>query len=103
MNSMITSVLDKIESAWIRLDWREYVDRLKLTPEQIESVIETIDTFKRNRKAKDLIIFKYRQMPAYVCVVREEFGELLDWFYAECIKRESYEICQKIVDIKKVI
>ena len=100
---MITSVLDKIESAWIRLDWSDYVDRLKLNPEQIESIVDTLDTFKRNRKAKDLIIFKYRQMPAYVCVLREEFGELLDWCYTECIKRESYEICQKIVELKKVI
>jgi len=98
---MITSVLKKIESGWVRLDWSDYMDRLNLTDDQLDTIVNTLDNFKRNRKAKDLVICKYRYLPAYVCVEKREFPKLLDWICSESIHRESYEICQKIMRIKK--
>ena len=98
---MITSVLKKIESGWIRLDWSEYIDRLVLSVDDMETIVDLIDNFKKNRKAKDIVICKYRFLPAYVCVEKREFGKLLDWICTESIRRESYETCQRIMEIKK--
>jgi hypothetical protein len=98
---MITSVLKKIESGWIRLDWAEYIHRLKLSGDDLETIVDLVDNFKRNRKAKDIVITKYRFLPGYVCVVKPEFGKLLDWIYEECIKREKYETCGRILEVKK--
>ncbi len=98
---MITSVLKKIESGWIRLDWQDYIDKLPLTDSDLETVVDLIDNFKLNRKAKDIAICKYRFLPGYVCVVKAEFGKLLDWICSESIRRERYETCQRIMEIKK--
>jgi hypothetical protein len=98
---MITSVLKKIESGWIRLDWAEYIQRLKLSDDDLETIVDLVDNFKRNRKAKDIVVAKYRFLPGYICVIKPEFGELLNWIYEESIRRERYETCQRILEVKK--
>lgn len=98
---MITTVLKKIESGWIRLDWSDYIDRLNLSQSDLETIVDLVNNFKRNRKAKDIVICKYRYLPAYVCVEKREFGKLLDWICTESIRREWYETCQRIMVIKK--
>ena len=100
---MITSVLKKIESGWIRLDWHDYIQKLKLSDDELETIVDLIDNFKKNRKAKDIVICKYRFLPAYICVLKSEFGQLLEWINQECIRRERYETCGRILEIKKSI
>lgn len=97
---MMTSVLKKIESGWVRIDWSETIDRLNLSQSDLETIVDLIDNFKKNRKAKDLVICKYRYLPAYVCVEKKEFGKLLDWICSESIRKEWYETCQRIMEIK---
>jgi len=97
---MNTTVLKKIESAWVRLDWSEWISRMPLSDKDLWQMLDIIDNFKTNKRAKELALCKFRFMPAYVCVVREEYGAFLDWIYAEFIKREMYESCQKVLDIK---
>jgi hypothetical protein len=98
---MITSVLKKIESGWVRLDWRDYIGKVKLTDDDLETIVDLVDNFKANRKAKDIVICKYQFLPAYVCVIKEDFGKLLDWICEESIRRERYETCSRIMGIKK--
>ena len=98
---MITTVLKKIESGWVRLDWSDYIDRLNLSQSDLETIVDLINNFKRNRKAKDIVICKYRFLPAYICVVKSDFTKLLDWICSEAIRREWYETCQRIMEIKK--
>lgn len=98
---MITSVLKKIESGWIRLDWADYINLIRLTTNELETIVDLINNFKRNRKAKDIVICKYRYLPVYICVVKKSFPDLLNWIYTESIRRESYETCQRIMEIKK--
>ena len=98
---MITSVLKKIESGWIRLNWSDYIDRLNLSQSDLETIIDLINNFKRNRKAKDIVICKYRFLPAYICVEKSEFNRLLDWINRKAISNEWYETCQRIMVIKK--
>jgi hypothetical protein len=98
---MITTVLKKIESGWVRLDWSDYIDRLNLSQSDLETIVDLINNFKRNRKAKDIVICKYRYLPAYVCVEKGDFVRLLDWICSESIRREWYETCQRIMVIKK--
>lgn len=97
---MITSVLKKIESGWIRLDWSEWIDRARLSDDDLDTIVDLIDNFKRNRKAKDIVICKYRFLPAYICVEKKQFADLLDWICSESIRRERYETCQRIMEIK---
>lgn len=97
---MNTTVLKKIESAWVRLDWSEWVRRMPLSNKDLEQMLDIVDNFKTNRRAKELALCKFRFMPAYVCVLRTEFKLFLEWLYSECIKREMYEECQRIMDIR---
>ena len=98
---MMTSVLKKIESGWVRVDWSEAVDHLNLSQSELDTIVDLVNNFKRNRRAKDIVICKYKYLPAYVCVEKKEFGRLLDWICSESIRKEWYETCQRIMDIKK--
>ena len=98
---MNTSVLQKIETGWVRVDWSDVIDRLKLAQADFDTILDLINNFKQNRRAKDIVICKYSDIPAYVCVGKSEFSSLLDWIYETSIRFEWYELCGKIVEIKK--
>lgn len=94
-------VLDKIESTWIKYDWKEVVDRIQFTDDQLDTFVGMIDNFKSNRSAKELALCKYQILPAYVTIVKSQYEEFLDWIYGMCISRELYELCKRIVELKK--
>jgi hypothetical protein len=94
-------VLDKIEIAWIKYDWKEVINRVSFSNDEIDTLIGMIDNFKSNRGAKELALFKYRQLPVYATIVKSEYGELLDWLYSTCIDKEMYEHCKRIIELKK--
>ena len=97
---MNTSVLAKIESGWINLHWKDYIDKLKLSNDEMDSLLGVIGAFKSNRRAKELAVIKYRYLPAYITVKRNEYVEFLDWVYNELVKREMYEHCTILLEIK---
>lgn len=98
---MNIKALNKLESAWLRLDWREWlVDRI-LSSKELMELVDIVDVFKTNRQTKDLVIAKLKFHPAYVCVSREEYVEFLDWICNRCIESELYECCAKTQRIKE--
>jgi hypothetical protein len=98
---MNITVLNKIESGWVKLDWSEWIDRLTLSDKDLETIIDTIDNFKRNRRARELVLCKFKYLSAYVTVERNEYGALLDKICGILISRELYEGCQRIMKIKE--
>ena len=97
---MNITVLNKLESGWVKLNWSEWIDRIALSDKDLESMIDMIDNFKRNRRARELVLCKFKYMPAYVTVERNEYGALLDKICGILISRELYEGCQRIIEIK---
>ena len=62
-----------------------------------------IDVFKFNKKADELVIFRFEGIPAYITIPKEEYKELLDWMYEKMIQYEFFENCQRINDLIKML
>ena len=96
---MNSKVLQTLEKGYIRLDWSEYINRVHLTNEHLNTIIDMINNFKSNRGAKELIIFRFQNIPAYVMIKRNEYTDILLWIKEKLIEREEYEGCQRIMNL----
>jgi hypothetical protein len=97
---MNIKVLDKLESGWIKLNWSDYIDMIKLSHNDLETIVDLVDNFKGNRSAKEIVLFRYKYLPAYITITRSQYPALLNWVYDRFIDKEYYESCKRIVDIK---
>lgn len=97
---MNLKALDKIQKSYVKLDWREVINKVKLSVTTMDDIIDAIDNFKKNRSAKEIVIFKYKDFPFYVTIKKNEYIELLEFIKLKFIKLELYERCKKIEDIK---
>ena len=66
----------------------------------METVVDMIDTFKNNRSAKELIVFRFKDIPAYVTIKKEQYSQLLEFIHQQAVKLEMYEICSKVLSVK---
>ena len=98
---MNSKVLQTLEKGYIRLDWSEYINRVRLNTEHLNTIVDMINNFKANRSAKELIIFRFQHIPAYVMINKSEYVDILEWIKDKLIEREAYEGCTKIVDLLK--
>ena len=96
---MNSKVLQTLEKGYIRLDWSDYINRVRLDNEHLITIVEMIDNFKANRSAKELIIFRFQNIPAYVMIQKSEYGNILEWIKDKFIEREAYEYCTQIIDL----
>lgn len=96
---MNSKVLQTLEKGYIRLDWKEYIYRVYLNTEHLNTIVEMISNFKANRGANELVIFRFTDIPAYVMIRREEYPTILEWIKDELVKREVYETCKTIMDL----
>jgi hypothetical protein len=100
---MNLSVLNTLERGYIKLDWKEYINRVQLTMEHLETIVEMIDTFKLSKSAKELVVFRFENIPAYITIKKGEYLNLLNWIYDKALELEIYELCKKIMDVKKLL
>jgi len=100
---MNASSLSKLEKGYIQLDWKEYINRIDLTKSHMETIIDMVDVFKHNKKANEIVIFRFEGIPAYIIIKREEFGELLDWMHKRMLHNEFFENCKRINDLLKLL
>ena len=100
---MNLTALQKLEKNYIQLDWKEYINRVELTKDHMETIIDMIDVFKFNKSANEIVIFRFQGIPAYITIKREEFTELLDWMYNHMLRLEFFENCKRIKDIIKTL
>jgi hypothetical protein len=97
---MNISVLETFERGYVKLDWSEYINRVQLTLEHMETIVDMIDTFKLSKSAKELVIFRFENIPAYITIKKNEYLNLLNWIYDKALELEIYELCKKVVDVK---
>lgn len=100
---MNIKALQKLEKGYIQLDWKEYIDRVELTKDHMETIVDMIDVFKNNKSAKELVVFRFEGIPAYITIKREEYKDILDWIYDKMLIYEFFENCKRIKDLIKVI
>jgi hypothetical protein len=100
---MNISALQKLEKGYIKLDWKSYIHKIELSKEHMETIIDLIDVFKFNKNTKELVIFRFEGIPAYITIPRTEYKELLDWMHETMIRYEFFENCKRINDLIKVL
>jgi hypothetical protein len=95
---MNVKVLERLEKGWIRFEW----ERMKpgVSAHVMWTIVDTIDRFYKNKSVKELVIVKYKRIPAYITLVRADYIPVLDWIQSEFIKLEMYEECGKIEKLK---
>ena len=97
---MNVTILDKLERGWIRMNWKSAIRRNKLSAENLEALVDKVDNFKSNRSAKEIILYKYKVLPIYVTIYREEYPQLLKYLLSKFIEIEKYEVCSRIVKLQ---
>ena len=100
---MNSSALSKLEKSYIQLDWKDYINRVELTREHMETIIDMIDVFKSNKSAEEIVIFRFKGIPAYITIKRDEYGQLLDWMYQRMLHNEFFENCGRIKKLMKLV
>lgn len=98
---MNVKVLDKLEKSYVKLDWSEVIQNLKLSVKDMEGIVDVVNTFKKNKSAKEIVICKYKNFPFYITIRKEEFSDLLEYIKTKFINLELYEQCKVIEDIKQ--
>jgi hypothetical protein len=100
---MNINALHKLEKSYIQLDWKSYIHKIELSREHMETIIDMIDVFKFNKNTKEIVIFRFEGIPAYITIPRTEYKELLDWMYDKMIRYEFFENCKRIDDLIKLL
>ena len=100
---MNPSSLHPIETPYIQLDWKDYINRINLTVEQLNTIIDMMDVFKNKKDLNELVIIRFEKIPAYITIKRNEYGEMLDWMYEFMISNEYFEYCKRIKDLIKEV
>ena len=94
------TILNKLERGWVRMSWKSAIRKNKLSSEELESLIDKVDNFKSNRAAKEIILYKYKVLPIYVTIYREEYPQLLEYLLSKFVKIERYEVCSRIAKLQ---
>ena len=100
---MNVTVIEKLEKGWIKMDWKESINRVQLGKDDLFDILDKVDRFKSNRSAKEIILFRYKGLPVYVTIQRREYKELLDWLLDRFIQKEWYEGCIKVTKMRSKI
>lgn len=98
---MNAKVLSSLERSYIQLDWKEYISKIEMNAEQMVKIIDLIEVFKKIKGTKELVVFRFEGVPAYVTVKKEEYSSILDWIHQRMLDFEIFEQCKRIDDIIK--
>jgi hypothetical protein len=98
---MNAKVLSSLERSYIQLDWKEYISKIEMNAEQMVKIIDLIEIFKKIKGTKELVIFRFEGIPAYVTIKKEEYSSILDWIHQRMLDFEIFEQCKRIDDIIK--
>lgn len=97
---MNITVLEKLEKGWISLEWKTYLPKTKLSKQNLSELVDKLDNWKSNRKCREIILIKYKSMPAYITLKREDFKSMGKWLMNRLTELEMYEECAKLHSIK---
>ena len=96
---MNVSVLHTLEKGWVSLDWKEYLKRKDLASLNLSELVDVLDNWKSNRACKEIVLFKYKTIPAYITIKRTDFKLLAKWLMNELAILEMYEDCSHLKSI----
>jgi hypothetical protein len=97
---MNISALNKLEKGWITFDWSDKLDRVQLSPKHLSQFVDKLDNWKSNKRCKEIILLKYKKLPVYVTLKREDFSKMGEWLMVKLTKLELYEECHRLHKIK---
>ena len=100
---MNSSELSKLEKSYIQLDWKDYINRVELTKEHMETIISMIEVFNSKKLKDELVIFRFKEIPAYITIKRADYGQLLEWMYQRMLHNEFFENCGRIKKLMKLV
>ena len=96
---MNISVLHKLEKGCITFHWSR-LNRIQLTPKHLSEFVDKLDNWKSNRKCKEIILVKYKVLPVYITLKREEFKKMGEWLMNRLTELEMYEDCHRLYKIQ---
>lgn len=97
---MNITILEKLEKGWISLDWNVYLPKVRLTNKNLSQLVDKLDNWKSNKKCNEIILVKYKKLPAYITLKREDFKSMSIWLLGRLTQLEMYEECSKLHSIK---
>ena len=97
---MNITVLEKLEKGCVSLDWNKYLPKVKLSKQNLSELVDKLDNWKSNRKCREIILIKYKSLPVYITLKREEFKSMGKWLMSRLTELEMYEECAKLHSIK---
>jgi hypothetical protein len=97
---MNITVLEKLEKGWISLEWRKYLHKVNMSKQNLSELVDKLDNWKSNKKCKEIILIKYKSMPVYITLKREDFKSMGKWLMGRLTELEMYEECAKLHSIK---
>jgi hypothetical protein len=97
---MNITVLEKLEKGWISLEWKKYLHKVNMSKQNLSELVDKLDNWKSNKKCKEIILIKYKSMPVYITLKREDFKSMGKWLMSRLTELEMYEECAKLHSIK---
>lgn len=96
---MNITALHKLEKGWITLDWSKQLNRVNLSSKNLSELIDTLDNWKSNKRCKEIVLVKYKNMPVYITLKRSEFKSMGEWLMEKLLKLEMYEECGRLSNV----
>ena len=93
---MNITALEKLEKGWVTLDWRTHLDRMKLSETNLTELVDKLNNWKSNRRCKEIVLIKYKHLPAYVTLPRKDFKSMGEWLMNRLTTLELYEECARL-------
>jgi hypothetical protein len=98
---MNITALNKLESSWVKWDWSDKLIDMPIKPKYLSQLIDVLDNWKSNKRCKEVVIMKYKSLPAYISLKRTDFAKMSDWLMKRLTELELYEECSRLNSIKK--
>jgi len=98
---MNITALNKLENSWVKWDWSDKLIDMPIKPKYLSQLIDVLDNWKSNKRCKELVIMKYKSLPAYISLKRTDFVKMSDWLMKRLTELELYEECSRLNSIKK--
>jgi|APGre2960657404_1045060.scaffolds.fasta_scaffold197471_1 hypothetical protein len=98
---MNITALNKLENSWVKWDWSDKLIDMPIKPKYLSQLIDVLDNWKSNKRCKEVVIMKYKSLPAYISLKRTDFVKMSDWLMKRLTELELYEECSRLNSIKK--
>ena len=97
---MNITALEKLEKGFIKFDWSTHLDRIQISEKNLSEFVDKLNNWKSNRRCKEIILAKYKNLPVYITLKREDFKKMGDWLMNRLTKLEMYEECHRLYKIQ---